>query len=416
MEDTRIAQQKFYTELVNQLETAPTLPEHHRGYAYYTRFATGCNLPIYCRRSLGHPEAPEEVILDQNREEEVGSYVSIQQLAISPDNAFLAYTIDTTAQDQYSLRIKHLASNTIIKEEIIPHVVRALWAPDSKSIYYTIPDAQLRAAKVGIHKLGHPIEQDKIVYEDHDPIFFVDVANTKDERYLVISSSSKTTTEAHLIDTSVAPLSPNIVQPRKRDIQYFIEHAGSHLYRLSNDRMGLPNYYVSRIHDAQLAQIHKPGVPIDPTRWETFYEPAADACIEDSELFASHMFTYERQKGLPQIKATRLDNKEQTVVPLPEPLCAIHLASNSDYNPESFIFSYSSPIMPETTYKLRLADMHLELVRSTKIPGYDPSQFQCKRIWADSHDGTRIPVTVFHRNDIQLDETTRLFMHMVHTE
>ena len=52
------------------------------------------------------------------------------------------------------------------------------------------------------------------MFEEADELFWVGLGKTRDERYLVIASASKDTTELHVLDADDAQARPRVVLPR----------------------------------------------------------------------------------------------------------------------------------------------------------------------------------------------------------
>jgi oligopeptidase B len=66
MRPTRRIQERLFEEFKARIVEADTSEPVRKGdYWYYTRFEAGRGYPIYCRRQC-HPEASEEILLDQN--------------------------------------------------------------------------------------------------------------------------------------------------------------------------------------------------------------------------------------------------------------------------------------------------------------------------------------------------------------
>ena len=52
------------------------------------------------------------------------------------------------------------------------------------------------------------------------------------------------------------------------------------------------------------------------------------------------------------------------------------------------------------------------LRKEQEIPsGHDPEAYVCRRLLAESHDGTRVPVTVLHAKDAVLDGSAPMLLY-----
>ena len=129
MKPTEALQQKLYDEMLSRIQqTDVNVPYLDRGYFYYSRTEEGKQYPIFCRKK-GSTEAPsgraadaiderrridsggaeEEVILDVNQLAVGKEFMSVDEMAVSPEGSRLAYTTDETGFRQYTLHVKDLA-------------------------------------------------------------------------------------------------------------------------------------------------------------------------------------------------------------------------------------------------------------------------------------------------------------------
>lgn len=71
-------------------------------------------------------------------------YVHVGTCRVSPDHNFLAYTIDTSGDEQFMLQIKDLRNQCIVPRLPVDGVVSLAWAQDSRTLFYTISDENQR--------------------------------------------------------------------------------------------------------------------------------------------------------------------------------------------------------------------------------------------------------------------------------
>src|SRR3546814_18304640 len=93
-------------------EDDSSVPSPDGPFAYYQRYETGGQHPVFCRRPVDS-EAGEEVLLDGNREAEGASYFRVAACAHSPDHRLLAYAIYRTGSKRYRLAVEDLASGAL---------------------------------------------------------------------------------------------------------------------------------------------------------------------------------------------------------------------------------------------------------------------------------------------------------------
>src|SRR5690606_9409278 len=107
----------------------------YRGYWYTTRYETGREYPILCRR-LDASGAVEEVLLDCNELAAGESFFKLGSTEISPDNRLLAYTEDRVGRRQYTLRIKDLTTGELLADTLRNVEASLAWADDSRTLLY----------------------------------------------------------------------------------------------------------------------------------------------------------------------------------------------------------------------------------------------------------------------------------------
>ena len=63
---------------------------------------------------------------------------------VSPDNRFLAYTLDITGNEKFVLQIKDLRRNFVLSNHRVEGVVSLAWAQDGCTLFYTLCDQNHR--------------------------------------------------------------------------------------------------------------------------------------------------------------------------------------------------------------------------------------------------------------------------------
>ena len=153
---------------------------------------------------------------------------------------------DTNGYEDFILRVKDLRSG-----EFLPDTADALgfglaWASDGRTLFYQTTDAAKRGRSVWRHRLGDPRACDDVsVYHDPDPLFNVGVRRSRSGAFVVLTSSSFTSTETWLLDARAPESAPQLVAARAPDVEYDVDHGGDWLYLLTN-RDGARDFKVMR--------------------------------------------------------------------------------------------------------------------------------------------------------------------------
>ena len=154
MKPTEASQEKLYNEMLGRIKQDDnTVPYLKNGYYYYTRYESGKQYPIFCRKK-GKLSSPEEILVDANIVAQKHAYCVVTGINVSPDNRYLIYTVDTSGRYLYHAFIKDLQSGKLLSDNFPSAFGNTVWANDSKTIFYDTKDSiSLRTNKIWKHIL-----------------------------------------------------------------------------------------------------------------------------------------------------------------------------------------------------------------------------------------------------------------------
>ena len=115
MAHTKELQETLYGEMLGRIqETDQSVPIEWNGYFYYSRTEEGLSYGINCRKK-GSMLAAEEVLLDPNKiaADAEGDYLKVGIFSVSPDQKTLAYSLDFTGGERYTVHFKDLELSLI---------------------------------------------------------------------------------------------------------------------------------------------------------------------------------------------------------------------------------------------------------------------------------------------------------------
>jgi oligopeptidase B len=235
MAPTLPLQETLYREIVGRVqETDISAPSFYKGWWSYTRTVEGLDYEIYCRRR-GSMDAPEEVMLDGNELAKGHEYFDLGYVERSLDDRLVAYAVDLDGSERHELRFRDLATGQDLDDVIRGVYYGSAWSADSKTFFYVMPDAAVRPYQVWRHVLGTPTEEDVLVMQEDDERFELGVEQTKSERYVIFTSTSQVTSESLFIPSDQPEAQPVLVEARRHDIEYSIDHQGDRFLILTND-------------------------------------------------------------------------------------------------------------------------------------------------------------------------------------
>ncbi len=401
MAHTERLQERLYTEMRGrQKEDDMSVPYKKGEYYYYTRYDEGSEYPIYCRRK-GSMDAEEEIIIDGNKKAKGHSFFMLAGVTVSPDHSTVAFAVDTIGRRMYTIHFKDLQSEEIIDIKI-PNVTSNLeWANDNKTVLYARQDPQtLRSHQIYRYEVGEPVEDAELVYEENDVTFRSWISKTKSDEYLVITSRSTVSTEQRVLRAGAPGGRFNVIQPRQRDLEYWIDHADDLFYIRTN--LDAPNYKLMRTH------VDRPGID----NWSEFIPHNDDILLERIEIFNDFIAVGERKDGMDHIRIIDRESEESHYLDFEEEAYTVRIGTNPAFDTEELRYNYSSLTTPGSTYEYNIRTGEHTLLKRTEVLGdFSPDNYITERLFATAGDGTEIPISLVYRDGIEKDGTNPLLIY-----
>ena len=388
----RQLREQIYAELVGRIQETDTgAPVPHGPWRYYTRTVEARQYAVHCRRG-GAEGAVEQVLLDENALAAGHDYFQLGDAEVSPDHRLLAYSVDTSGGEIHSLRIRDLESGADLAD-VVEHTYYSLaWSADGSTIFYTRPDPAMRPWQVWRHRLGEPPGDDVLVHQEDDERFFAGVGRTRSGAFIVLGLASQVTSEVRLLRSDDSRGEFAVVEPRRQGIEYSVDHHGDHLYIVTND--DALNFRLMR------APVATPG----RSAWTEVIPHRGDVKLDGVDLFAGHAVLYERAGGLRRIRVMRLADGSIEDVAQPESVYTASPGPNRDWDTPTLRFTYSSLTTPTSAIDHGVGTGERTVVKQQPVlGGYDPRRYVTGRLWATAADGTRVPISYVHRDDVALD-------------
>jgi len=380
-------------------EDDDSVPAKKDNYFYYSRVAAGKQYAIHCRKK-GDLNSPEEIVIDENQLAEDQPYFSLGTFSVSPDHKLLAYSEDIDGSETYTLKIKNLETGELLPEQIENTFYSLEWVNDNCTFYYTVLDESLRPYRLYRHTLGQPVEKDELIYEEQDSQFFVGCDKSRDDRYIFLETDGKITSEQYFVSADDPQGQFEIIAPRQKGHEYSAIHHEGYFYILTNDRA--ENFRVDRTLVSQPQQKY----------WQEFIPHDPDRLIEDIDEFKDYLIIDERYQGLSQLRVIELKSQAAHYIQFDDPTYLVFGSSNWEYETQTFRFGYTSLVQPMTVFEYDLKSRSKTILKQDQIPGgYDPDQYHSERIFAPSHDGVEIPISLVYRKDFKRDGTHPLYLY-----
>jgi oligopeptidase B len=404
------SQDKLRTEIFGEIksrtqESDLSVPSRKGGHWYYSRTVEGKQYAVHCRRAVrpddagppmtadGGPLDGEEILLDGNELAGDSPFFSIGAFDVSPDGQLLAYSTDVAGDERFVMRVKDLSTGQTAPDEIPDTFYGSAWSADGTALFYVTVDDAWRPFRVWRHLIGSPAADDVVVFEETDEKFGVGVGLSRSERYLMIGSSSKLTSEAWLLDAANPTGEFSVVVPRRPGVEYDVEHqvlpdGSEQLLILHND--GALNFELAR------------ATVENPAEWTPLISHRDDTRLLSVDAFATHLVVYLRKDGLTGLRIIPASGGEHEI-DFPEPIYQVGPGSNPEYDTDTFRLSYVSMVTPNSVYDCDVVTGALTLLKQSPVlPGpdgtaYNPADYEQQRLWATADDGTKIPLSVVRR-------------------
>ena len=403
MAGTAALRAELSTEMRRRIaDLESSVPEVDDGWTYYERYESDAEHPKLCRRPAAG--GPEQVMLDCDASARGKPFWSIEEAIPSPNHELLAYTYDPTGSERCMVRIRDLATGRNLPDRISGAHGDLAWSADSRTLFYIRLDRHQRPMQLWRHRLGTPITDDVMVYEEKDPAFEVGVGVTQSGRYVLIETHAHDASEIWLLDAEQPAEPPRCIAARTNGHQYRVDHyvgeGADHLVIATNSA-GAEDFRLCTVPVRDLTQEH----------WRELVPHVPGRRIIDHIAYARHLVRLEREDGLPRIVVRRWSDGEEHTIGFPEEAYHLFLVEGLAFDTSTARFVYSSMATPRQVFDYEMDKRARTLRKQQDIPsGHDPSHYLTRRLHARASDGEQIPLSLLHHASTPLDGTAPLFM------
>ncbi len=345
-----------------------------------------------------------EVLIDPNTFSEDGTF-SLGGTSISPDGKLIAYAVSDGGSDWRTWYVMDIASR-----ELLPDVIEwskfsgAVWAKDNSGFYYQrydTPEEELlvdinEQPKLMFHTLGTNQIDDTIIYENPaQPRWGWSISISENNAYKILSISDGTEEK-------------NRVYIQTTDSNEFLpvidELIGEYAYLTSLDNV-LFFYSTENASNGKVVTL-----------------TIQDGAFVWNDLIAESM--------LP-IRSVNIINKKILVTYLVDTLSKVKTFDlNGSFledfqfaeagtiggfyggiDDEETYFNFTNYITPSKIYKLNLNTMEYALFWKEELTNFDSSDFTTKLWFYESKDGTKVPLHISYRSNVEVNEQTPVLLY-----
>jgi oligopeptidase B len=411
-------------------ETDMSVPTRRGPWWYYSRTEEGKDYGIHCRRPArslqelppaGEPGEEEQILLDENVLAEGTEYFALGGATVSHDHGWLAYSTDHMGNEKYELQFRPLNAGIAGAPESVPDTSYGLaWSAEADFIFYVRMDEAQRPHQLWRHQLGTDPAGDVLVFEEPDRRFSLGTGTTRDTAFVLIGLHSTNTSEWLAIPSDEPLAEPRVVLPRREGVEYGVDHL--------TPAAGGPGWFVLLTNDeAQdfrvLAAPDRDALGAAASYQEVIpHRPGTR--IEDVDTFTRALVLSERAEAQTQVRVLALPDDQagagspfagdllgsSWVVPSIESPSSTWLGSNPEPDTAALRIGRTSMVTPSSVLQITLDEREETLLKQEPVLGdFDPTRYTTYREWALAPDGTRVPLSVVHRNDLELPAPCLLY-------
>ncbi len=392
MADTQALQKTLFAEMRGRIkEDDSSVPSRDGPYAYGVSYRTGGEQPYFIRTP--RDGGAETILLDGDREGEGKPYFRLASADHSPNHGLLIWGYDDKGSEFYKLRVRDLATMQDLPDLVADTNGGGAWDADSKGFFYTRLDENHRPSKVLYHRVGSDAAEDRLVFEEADPGFFLGVGGSALDDYIFIDIHDHETSECWLLPANEPTAKPKLVTARRTGVEYDIAPGGEVFYILTNAD-GAKDFKIMRAPAAD------PG----PENWVEEVAEKPGRLILSHSAYKRHLVWIERDEGLPRIVVRDRASGAEHAIAFDEEAYSLSLHGSAEYDTDVIRFAYSSMTTPEQLFDYDMVTRERRLLKTQEVPsGHDPDDYVTRRVFAPAPDGELVPVSLMHRRDTPLD-------------
>jgi oligopeptidase B len=407
---SRTLQDQLYDEMTQRLSVAdPSVSWQVDESLYYTRAVAGKQYRQFVTTNLDG--SGEAVLLDENQLAGDAAYFSLGVRQLSPDRTRLAYSVDIVGDEVYELRFRDLTSGSDLPDRVLRSYYSCAWSADSTTLFYTVHDDAYRPYRVMRHRIGTPVETDTLVLDEPDKRYSLDVRASRSGELIVIRSTCRDANEVWLVDSSDPQADPQVVEPRRKGIEYDVEHVsgpdGGSLYVVTDDEA--PEFRLMR------APRRTPG----REHWTEVLAHNPEQRLLSADAFSGHLVLTVRRGFDRQLRVMDLQTgaiRDETAGLAAGTICLgarddDYERVRDDYAATAVTVRTESLIEPAGWWSLDLTSGERTLRHSKDVPGHDAGRYETDRVMVTAQDGTAIAVSIASPRGLPRDGTAPLVLY-----
>ena len=401
MKDTKESQKKIFNEIKGRIKLEDeSLPFKDREYEYWTKTTRKGNYSIKLRKKIGTNNVEEIWNGDLEKKKLKTEYFGLGDLEVSENDKYLGYSLDLKGSEYYTIYIRDIKTNKLITEKIEETSGNIDFSLDSKYIFYSKLDEHHRPKKIFRHKLGSPVKNDQLIFEEKSEAFTVGIGQSSDEKYFFITASDHNTSEQYYFDANEEKPKPKLIQKRKKGIIYSVNSWNDFFYKHTNE-------------DAEDFKIER-CKNLTEQSWNIFIPKKNEVLIGGLVFLKNWIIRSETSDAIGKLilRDPKTNNEEEIIFSDEKVIVPSISLIQKDKNTDLVYLSYSSPKTPGKTFLYNLKTKNRELVKEQEIPsGHNPDHYIVERLECPSHDGRMVPITITRHKNTKINGSANLLLY-----
>jgi len=401
MKDTKDVRKLLFDEIKGRIKLDDeSLPFKDERYEYWTKTTAKGNYSTKLRKKIGSSKIEEIWNGDIEKGKLNTEYFGLGDLEVSYNDRYLGYSLDLKGSEYYTIYIRNIEKQELITEKIEETSGSIEFSLDDKYIFYSKLDKHHRPRKIFRHKIGNPVKNDELIFEEKSEAFTVGIGLSADEKYYFINTSDHNTSEQYYFRVNEKNPKPKLIKKRKRGIIYSVNSWDGYFYNHTNE--DAEDFKIDRCKDL-LNQ-----------NWEPYIQAKNEVLIGGLSFLNNWIIRSEISNALAKLFVKDLkNNKEEELIFTEEKVIVPGISAiQKDKDTDLVHLSYSSPKTPGKTYLYNLKTKEKKLVKEQEIPsGHNPDEYIVERLECSSHDGRMVPLTITRHKNTKVDGSANLLLY-----
>lgn len=313
----------------------------------------------------------------------------------SKDGRYVAYGIQEGGTDWRVLKVIETATGRVLDDEVRWAKFTGIqWAKDGSGFYYSrFPEPaggqQFQSLNenhaIYFHRIGTPQSEDRLIFAQPErPRMSNNGEVTDDGNWLIVYSNEGTddSVEVTLIDLTNPQAAPRRIMPRAEASWSYLGNRGSTFYWQTNK--GAPR---DRIVAMDIAQ--------PEALTQIVGEDAAT--LQGASIVGERLILRYLADAKSEVRTFDLNGRRTGTIALPG-IGSVNGFSGDMDSSETF-YSFASFNSPGAIYRYDSATGASSVFAEPEL-AFDPAQYEVRQVFYTSKDGTRVPMFLVHRRDI----------------